>query len=156
LKPTTRQIFRTGNYIANILDQIPNNILLFDTYDYNETNCITTICSNVVGISDCEFENFGATKKKQHSTFLVKISGDSMINAGISDGDVLLVDSSTQAVNNSIVLAEINNCMCIKKIKYIADSFVLFSENNDYPPIPVKKTDNCVIWGVVISTLDTM
>jgi DNA polymerase V len=79
-----------------------------------------------------------------------------MINAGINDGDIILVNSSIQAVNNSIILAEINNCICIKRIKFLNNSFVLFSENPKYPSITVKKTDNFVIWGVVLSILDKM
>ncbi|MDR0927478.1 MAG: S24 family peptidase [Ignavibacteria bacterium] len=159
MKPTVRHNFQAGNRISNILDQVANNIVLFDTTaDFNnvETSCITTICSNVMGVYDCQFNTIGKVRKQTHDTFLVKISGDSMVNADLYNGDILLVDSSTQAVNNSIVLGEYNNCLCVKRIKLLSNSFVLFSENNNYPPIKVKKTDNFLIWGTVLTKMTTM
>jgi len=159
MKPTTRQNFRAGNYITNQLDQIANNIIIFDKKeDICDTvsSTVTTVCSNITGIYDCEFDLSAEMKKRQQNMFLVEVSGDSMINAGIKNGDVLLVNSNVQAVNNSIIVAEINNCLCIKRIKFLGNNFVLFSENDKYPPIEVKKTDNFVIWGVVLSTLDKM
>lgn len=159
MKPSTRQNFKAGNYISNLLDQIANNII-FHERDENEqivaTNCVTSFCSNITGIYDCEFDINKEVRERPHSTFLVRASGDSMDKAGIKDGDILLVTSSMQAVNNSIVVAEINNCLCLKRIKYLGNNFVLFSENDKYPPIRIQKTDNFMIWGVVLSTLDKM
>jgi len=159
MKPTTRQNFKAGNYITNQLDQIANNIILFDKKEMFEdsvNDCVTSICSNITGIYDCEFNLTEEINKRQQNIFLVRASGDSMLKAGIKNGDVLLVSSSVQAVNNSIVVAEINNCLCIKRIKFLGKNFVLFSENDKYPPVEIKKTDNFLIWGVVLSTLDTM
>ena len=139
--------FKAGNYISNALEQIANNIILFENNNEftNDSNCISTICSNISGIYDCEFSSLGNTKKKMHSVFLVKMQGDSMQGAGINDGDILLVDGSSQAVNNSIIVAEINNTICIKRIKFLCNKFILFSENNNYPPIQVEKNDNFIV-----------
>ena len=159
MKPTARQNFRAGNYIANQLEQIANNIILADKNEGlqdNVSDCITTTCSNITGVYDCEFNLSEEVNKRQQNLFLVKASGDSMLKAGIKDGDILIVNSSVQAVNNSIVVAEINNCLCIKRIKFLGSNFVLFSENDKYPPIRIQKTDNFLIWGVALSTLDTM
>jgi len=159
MKATTRQNFRAGNYIANQLDQIANNIIVFDKNEMSDntvSDCITSVCSNITGIYDCEFNLTNEVNERQRNIFLVRASGDSMLKAGIKNGDVLIVSSSVQAVNNSIVVAEINNCLCIKRIKFLGKNFVLFSENDKYPPIEIKKTDNFLIWGVVLSTLDTM
>ena len=159
MKATTRQNFRAGNFITNQLDQIANNIILFGEKNENNNtvnDCITSVCSNITGIYDCEFNLAKEVNERQQNLFLVRASGDSMLNAGIKDGDVLLVSNSVQAVNNSIVVAEINNCLCIKRIKFLGNNFVLFSENDKYPPITIQKTDNFIIWGVVLSTMDTM
>ena len=128
-------------------EQIANNIILFDNNQStpSETTCISTLCSNISGIYDCEFKSIGTTKKKTHETFLVKMQGDSMSDASIKDGDILLVDGSSQAVNNSIIVAEINNCICIKKIKFLNNNFVLFSENKKYPPITITNKDNFMV-----------
>ena len=147
MKAPTYKNFKAGNYISNALEQIANNILLFEnnTEFSNDSNCVHTLCSNISGIYDCDFKSIGTTKKKIHSVFLVKMQGDSMIDAQISDGDILLVDGSTQAVNNSIIVAEINNCICLKRIKFLRDHFILFSENKKYPPIQISKNDNFMI-----------
>ena len=120
------------------------------------SNCITSVCSNITGVFDCEFNLTKEINQRQQNMFLVRASGDSMLKAGIKNGDVLLVSSSVQAVNNSIVVAEINSCLCLKRIKFLGNNFVLFSENDKYPPIEIRKTDNFLIWGVVLSTLNTM
>lgn len=150
--------FKAGDYISDALEQVANNINLFDnnTEWTNNVNCVNTLCSNVRGIYDCEFESIGKTKKRTHNTFLVTMLGDSMMQAGINDGDILLVDGSTQAVNNSIIVAEINNCVCVKRIKFLRNQFILFAENNKYPPIPISKSDNFIVWGVVRTTLEKM
>jgi hypothetical protein len=154
MKSAKQQNFKYGNYISDMINQIANNIQLFESEsEQNDfaTDYISTTCSNITGVFDCEFNLLDRINKKPHSTFLVKVQGDSMENANINDGEILLVDSSVQAVNNSIVVAEINNCLTIKKIKFINKNFVLCPENPKYSPITIKKSDNFVIWGVVIS-----
>ena len=139
--------FIAGNYISSALEQVANNIILFDNQNEttNSNQCVNTLCSNISGIYDCEFQSIGKTKKKTHDTFLVKMQGDSMAEAGINNGDILLVDASTQAVNNSIIVAEINNCICIKRIKFLLNHFILFSDNKNYPPIQISKNDNFMV-----------
>lgn len=85
--------------------------------------------------------------------FLLKISGDSMINAGIDDGDVVLVKSEKEFISGDIVLADMDGESTVKK--FISDDkppfIYLKPENPKYQVIPV--TDNMRLKGKVISIL---
>lgn len=159
MKGLNYSTFKAGSYLSDKINQVANNVLLPDT----ETDCLhlvndcaTSTCINIQGFADCEFDLSREVDNRIHSTFILQASGDSMIEAGIRNGDFLLVDSSLQAVNNSIVVAEINSCLAIKRIKFLGKSFVLFSDNEKYAPVTINKNDNFMIWGVVLCTIKTM
>jgi DNA polymerase V len=82
------------------------------------------------------------------ATFCVKVSGDSMINAGISPGDILVVDRALSAVNNSIVIAVVNGEFTVKRIQFNHGKISLIPENPSYNPIYIND-ENFEIWGVV-------
>jgi DNA polymerase V len=82
------------------------------------------------------------------ATFCVKVSGDSMINAGIFPGDILVVDRALNAVNNSIVIAVVNAEFTVKRIRFDHGKISLLPENPAYSPIHIDN-ENFEIWGVV-------
>ena len=67
--------------------------------------------------------------------FLLKVKGDSMINAHIYDGDMVVVKPSKEALNNEIVVANLEGETTVKRLKKIGNSFVLKPENDSYPII---------------------
>jgi len=83
------------------------------------------------------------------ATFIVKVSGSSMVNANIYSGDLLVVDRSITPKNNNIVIASIFGDLTVKKLKKKEKSFFLVSANEEYPSIEVKEEMECFIWGVV-------
>ncbi len=89
----------------------------------------------------------------REEVFLLKISGDSMINAGIDNGDVVLVQSKKEFVTNEVVLAQIDDEKTVKR--FISDDnppyVYLKPENPNYPLIPF--TDSMRLVGKVISVL---
>ena len=89
--------------------------------------------------------------KRPDSTFFMRVAGDSMINAGIRENDLLIVDRSIQATHNKIVIAVSNNEFTIKRLKYINKEAYLCPENEAYQPI--KAGEDCYIWGVVTSVI---
>lgn len=92
-----------------------------------------------------------------HSTaFLIRVKGNSMIGAGIKSGDILMVDSARQAKDDSIVIAEINGALAVKKLRITEDRVLLISENPDYEPIEVRDHDRLEIWGVVAYVIKDM
>lgn len=81
------------------------------------------------------FENMSDLVK---GDFIVRIRGNSMINAGILNGDLVSVEVDREVRNNDIVVALIDGEVTIKRIRFDKDSIVLLPENPDYNPIYVK------------------
>lgn len=82
------------------------------------------------------------------STFFARVDGDSMINAGIFDGDILIVDRSVVAKHNSIVVAIVDNEFTVKRLKSDGE-LQLVPENPSYKPIKISGHSDITIWGVV-------
>lgn len=83
------------------------------------------------------------------ATFFVKVDGHSMIDAGINDKDVLVVDRSLTAEDNSIAVCFIDGEFTVKRIKLEKEGLWLLPENKKYNPIKVDETNQFVIWGIV-------
>ena len=91
--------------------------------------------------------------KNPSSTFFVRVEGDSMVNAGIFSGDVLVVDRSVEAVDGKIVVAAVYGELVVKRLNKIDGRFMLYSENEGYDPIKVSENDDCFVWGVVVGSV---
>ncbi|MFP4368062.1 MAG: LexA family protein [Candidatus Kapaibacterium sp.] len=87
------------------------------------------------------------------NSFLIRVSGESMKNAGISTGNTLVVNRSMRPRLRDIVVASINNELTVKRLYFDDSGVVLMPENPDYEPIKVKRTDKLDIWGVVTTVL---
>ncbi len=82
-----------------------------------------------------------------NSTFLLRVSGDSLIGVGIFDGDLVLIERKYQAEVGSVVLAQIDNQWTLKILKKIGNRYYLDSANKKYPPFFPK--GELKIFGVV-------
>ncbi len=87
--------------------------------------------------------------KKPAATFFIRVAGDSMKEAGILDGDILVVDRSISQVENKVVVARINDEFTVKRLKKIEQRYVLFPENPAYPPLVIPEGADFEVWGVV-------
>lgn len=87
--------------------------------------------------------------KKVEDAFALRVKGDSMINAGINDRDLVIVSPKEQAKNGDIVVAMLNDETTVKKFEYINNKIRLIAENNSYKPIDVKTTDEFRLIGKV-------
>jgi DNA polymerase V len=83
------------------------------------------------------------------ATFFVRVSGDSMIEAGIHSGDLLIVDRALEAVPNNVVIAVVNGELTVKRLDRRGDTLCLLPENRQYPPLMLEGMTDCEIWGVV-------
>ncbi|MBP9855474.1 MAG: translesion error-prone DNA polymerase V autoproteolytic subunit [Candidatus Omnitrophica bacterium] len=90
------------------------------------------------------------------STFFVRVKGDSMINAGIQNGSVLIVDRSLEAINNKIIVAVLNGEFTVKRIKKYNGSLFLIAENPNYSPIEVTSNMDFEVWGVVVHVIHSV
>jgi DNA polymerase V len=91
--------------------------------------------------------------KHPAATFLVTATGDSMIDAGISSGDVLIVDKSLEAVDGAIVIAAVDGELTVKRLSRKNDRVQLLPANPKYHPIDITDEQDMVIWGVVTLVL---
>ena len=91
--------------------------------------------------------------KNPASTFLVKAKGNSMIEKGIHNGDILVVDKSVQASNNSIIVAYIDGEFTVKRFVKQKDKIILYPANDNYEPILVTEENDFLVWGVVTYVL---
>ena len=91
--------------------------------------------------------------KHPASTFLVRASGNSMINAGIFPNDILVVDKSIKAENGNVVIAIIDGELTVKRYLTKRSSIVLQPENEDYEPIALTGKSEAQICGRVTSVI---
>jgi len=87
--------------------------------------------------------------KKAEDAFALRVKGDSMINAGINDKDLVIVSPREQAKNGDIVVAMLNDEATVKKFEFINNKIRLIAENNAYLPIEVKIEDDFKLIGKV-------
>ena len=87
------------------------------------------------------------------STFFLKVKGDSMINAGIKDKDLIIVDKSLIAKPGNIIIAMIDGEFTIKRLSIKNDELYLKAENHNYPDFRFKNHIDVQIWGVVIYSI---
>ena len=89
------------------------------------------------------------------ATFLVRVSGDSMKDAGILDGDILVVDRSVSAAHGDIIVAALNQEFTVKEL-CLKPVRQLRPHNKAYQPIFLKEDDEFEVFGVVISVVRKM
>ena len=87
------------------------------------------------------------------STFFIRVKGDSMINSGIQDQDLIVVDKSLIAKPGDIVIAMIDESFTVKRLEKKDDIFYLKAENHNYPDLYLENYSNMQIWGVVIYSI---
>ena len=92
--------------------------------------------------------------KHPDATFIVQANGDSMIDAGIQEGDILMIDRSIQAKSGDIVLAVINGEFTVKRLRIVNGAPELHPENQaaDYPVIRPGEFDGFEIEGVLVGS----
>lgn len=83
------------------------------------------------------------------ATFLMKVEGDSMIQAGIESGDLLIVDRAIQPSPGKIVIAAVNGELTVKRLVLRQGYYWLQPENPKFRPIPLNESNDCFVWGVV-------
>ena len=91
--------------------------------------------------------------RNEVASYIFRVQGNAMIDAGIFNGDVLVVDRSIEPKHNDIVLVTLNNEFLVKQLFKRAGVVKLASENPIYPPLVIKERDDFAIWGVVTNSV---
>lgn len=88
--------------------------------------------------------------RDRNATYILRVSGSSMIDAGIADGDEIIVDRSIEPRDGSIVVASLDNEFTVKRFRIDpSGQGWLIAENPAYPPIPIPRESDFAIFGVV-------
>jgi DNA polymerase V len=91
--------------------------------------------------------------KHKDSTFFAKVKGHSMKNAGIFDGDLLVIDKSIAPQDGKIAICQIDGAFTIKRIKIEKNVVWLIAENEEFKPIKVTEENELMIWGIVLHSI---
>ncbi|MGZ3809518.1 MAG: LexA family protein, partial [Bacteriovorax sp.] len=83
------------------------------------------------------------------ATFTIKVSGHSMREANLLDGDLIVVDRSKRPVNGSIIVAVVNSEFTIRVFHKKGERLFLVPKNPSYRPIEISPEDDFLVWGVV-------
>lgn len=87
--------------------------------------------------------------RNEAATFFLRAHGDSMLGAGIHDGDLLIVDRSLEARHNRVVIAALDGELTVKRLVRRQERVLLIPENPDFPEIDITEREYVHIWGVV-------
>lgn len=90
------------------------------------------------------------------ATFFVRVSGHSMIGAGIYSGDTLLVEKALTAENNDVIVACLNGEFTVKRFVKQGDKIYLYPENPAYQPIEIIENMDFDVWAIVKYSIRSM
>ena len=90
------------------------------------------------------------------STFFLKVSGHSMNEAGIQDGDLLIIDRSIDPQPGQVVIAIMDGEFTVKRLRLHENNLYLEAENPDYPSLDLRNYNDVQIWGVAIYSIHSL
>jgi DNA polymerase V len=91
--------------------------------------------------------------KNKEATFYARVSGQSMIGAGLDDNDLLVIDRSLEPTNNKIAVCFLDGEFTVKRLRVDKDDVWLQPENPNYPIIKITADNNFLIWGIVTNVI---
>lgn len=91
--------------------------------------------------------------KNPSATFYGRVKGNSMKNAGIDNGDLLIIDKSLEPKDGKIAVCYIDGEFTVKRIKLDKDCLWLVPENDLYKPIKVTADNDFTVWGMVVHVI---
>ncbi len=83
------------------------------------------------------------------STFYFRISGVSMVDASLDEGDIVVVDKSLDLYNNCIAVCFIDGEFTVKRVKVAENHVELLPANPSYRPIIITPDNEFLVWGIV-------
>ena len=89
----------------------------------------------------------------KEATFFARVTGNSMIGAGLDDNDLLIIDRSLEPENNKIAICFLDGEFTVKRLRVEKNEVWLQPENPDYPTIKITEENNFIIWGIVTNVI---
>lgn len=84
-----------------------------------------------------------------NTTYYARVSGESMIDAGLDNNDLLVIDKSIPAKDGKIAVCYVDGEFTVKRLKITKECIYLMPANEKYKPIKVTKDKQLLIWGIV-------
>jgi DNA polymerase V len=94
--------------------------------------------------------------KNPIATFFVRVTGDSMVGAGIHCGDLLVVDRSLEPRDGQVAIAVVDGELLVKRLRWRKGRLFLEAEHPDYPPLQIREAMNFEVWGVVTHSIHSL
>ncbi len=91
--------------------------------------------------------------KNKEATFYARVSGQSMIGAGLDDNDLLVIDRSLEPQNNKIAVCFLDGEFTVKRLRVSNNEVWLQPENPNYPIIKITEANDFIIWGIVTNVI---
>ncbi|CAM1363607.1 Protein UmuD [Tenacibaculum sediminilitoris] len=91
--------------------------------------------------------------RNKEATFFARVSGQSMIGAGLEDNDLLVIDRSIPPTNNKIAVCFLDGEFTVKRLRVEGNEVWLQPENPEYPIIKITEENNFIIWGIVTNVI---
>ena len=98
---------------------------------------------------DCKLDLHRHLVRNEAATFFLRAHGESMLGAGIHDGNLLVVDRSVEAAHRKVVIAALEGELTVKRQLRREGRVLLAPENPDFLPIDITESEFVHIWGVV-------
>lgn len=87
--------------------------------------------------------------KNKDATFYARVRGQSMVDAGLNDGDLLIIDRSLEPQTGKVAVCVIDGEFTVKTLKIEKDGLYLMPANSKFKPIKVNEGNNFTVWGIV-------
>ena len=94
--------------------------------------------------------------KNRDATFYARVSGESMVEAGLDNGDLLVIDRSLNPENGRIAVCYLDGEFTVKRIKKKGKKLFLKPENNNYKEIEISYDNELIIWGIVTYVIKSL
>lgn len=94
--------------------------------------------------------------QNKEATFYARVSGDSMVGAGLDNGDLLVIDRSLNPENGKIAVCLIDGEFTVKRIVKSKEKLYLKPENSAYKKIEIKEENQLIIWGIVTYVIKSL
>ena len=94
--------------------------------------------------------------KNKSSTYFGRVSGDSMIDAGLENGDLLIIDKSLKPKHGNIAVCFLDGDFTVKRIRIEEGKIWLMAENKNYDPIEITPDNELMVWGIVVHSVKNL
>lgn len=149
----TKAVRLPVSFIDRIMSFIEKKAMCFPLY---ETKVQAGYPTPVDDASAQNFDLAAHLVRRPESTYFVRVSGDSMIGAGIFSDDILIVDRSIEAKDGDVIIAIVDDEFTVKRLVIKNKKYELKAENSKFKNIKLADSSDLKVWGVVLHVIHSV